>query len=39
MTMKMIHMDSEIDWFEVELEEDQDFDYPFLPCVDNIWTE
>ena len=26
------------DWVEVETEEDKDFDYPFLPCVDNIWT-
>jgi hypothetical protein len=25
------------DWFEVEIEEHKDFDYPFLPCIDRIW--
>lgn len=24
------------DWFEIE---DEDLEYPLLPCVDNIWTE
>lgn len=42
MTMKKAHTTmgtDDIDWFEIELEEDQDLDYPFLPACDNIWTE
>jgi len=30
-------MDIEI-WFD-DLVEDEDLEYPFLPCTDNIWTE
>ena len=30
-------MDIEI-WFD-DLVEDEDLEYPFLPCADNIWTE
>ena len=39
MMMTTMMLSGDTDWFEVELEEDQDLEYPFLPCVDNIWTE
>jgi len=37
--MKMtttLHLIMDIeDWFEIE---DEDLEYPFLPCCDSIWT-
>jgi hypothetical protein len=34
--MTMMMMDIEI-WFD-DLVEDEDLEYPLLPCVDSIWT-
>jgi len=33
--MMMMMLSGDIDWFEIE---DEDLEYPFLPCVDSIWT-
>ncbi len=34
--MKMKTMMDIEEWFEIE---DEELEYPLLPCVDNIWTE
>jgi len=34
--MGMIHLMDIEEWFEIE---DEELEYPFLPCVDNIWSE
>ena len=36
MTMMMMMLSPDTDWFETE---DEDLEYPLLPCVDSIWTE
>ena len=34
MTMMMMMLSGDIDWFEIE---DEDLEYPLLPCCDSIW--
>ncbi len=34
--MMMMMLSGDTDWFEIE---DEDLEYPLLPCCDSIWTE
>ena len=36
MMTTMMMLSGDTDWFEIE---DEDLEYPLLPCVDSIWTE